>query len=120
MKLVYEDSRTDEIRVFETNSHTGLGEEQILIELKSDDTLLEITRESFGLKPEDVFFSFRHHCCDEDFVKDVYFETMGVIETRIFDDINDLEAYLSDFLNKRPSGDCRGRRKLVGKKLSYG
>ena len=120
MKLVYEDSRTDEIRVFETNSHTGLGEEQILIELKSDDTLLEITRESFGLRSEDVFFSFRHHCCDEDFANDVYYETMGIIETKIFNDMNSLESYLSDFLNKRPSGDCRCEERLVGKKLSYG
>lgn len=107
MKLIYEDSRTDEIRVFETNSHTWLGEEQILIGLKSDNTLLEITKESSGLKSKDTHFSFRHHCCDEDFENDVYFGTMGVMETRIFNDMNDLEAYLSDFLNKRPSSDCR-------------
>lgn len=113
MRLKYEDSRTDEIRIFETNAHTGLGEEQILIELKSDDTLLEITRESSGLKSKDVFFSFRHHCCDEDFVKDIYFETMGVMETKVFNDTNSLECYLSDFLNKRPSGDCRCQKKLV-------
>lgn len=106
MELRYEDSRTNEIRIFKTNAHTGLGEEQILIELKSDDTLLEITKESAGLKSEDVFYSFRHHCNDEDFVKDVYYETMGVMESKVFNDINSLEAYLTDFLNKRPSLSC--------------
>ena len=96
MELRYEDSRTDEIRIFKTSTHTGLGEEQILIELKSDNTLLEITRESAGLKSEDVFFSFRHHCCDEDFENDVYYETMGVMETKVFNDTSALESYLTD------------------------
>ena len=69
---------SDYVVFFDTE--TEYGEPQAWIYLK-DGTSLEITHEEHGLTLKDQYFSVRHHCSEEDFERDLYHSTMGVIET---------------------------------------
>ena len=61
------------------HEETEHGEPQAWLTLK-DGSSIEVTHEEYTFKPEDRYFSLRHHCPDEDFENGAYHDTMGVIE----------------------------------------
>lgn len=76
------------------SDETSLGEPQAWVYLDSGESI-EITHEEDGLDVSDMYYSVRLHCSEEDFEKDLYHKTMGVIQEWYCESLKDVERVLS-------------------------
>lgn len=72
----------------ESETETALGEPQWWVYLKSGRSI-EITLESAGLPEKRRYCSVRLHASDNEFDRDEYHSTVGVIDSRCTADIED-------------------------------
>lgn len=68
-------------------AETPFGERQAYVQLPKERSL-EITHETYGLKEDEHFYSWRVHCSDEEFFNNVWFQTCGVMGAKQSKNLN--------------------------------
>lgn len=71
------------------SSSNSFGEEQAWVYLKDTERSIGITREEIGLEPEEMFYSLRLHCNEDEFESGRYSGTVGIIDQYCTEKISD-------------------------------
>ena len=66
---------------------TGFGEPQAFIELPKGRSL-EVVHEQYGIPEAEQYYSFRVHCSDEEFNRNAYHGTNGIVDQTTSEDMS--------------------------------